>query len=126
MEQIGILNRRCITLMAPGLVDDAQYSVVGAEKAPPKSIFPDGLKLGPTPSTIRRVKPYEDFPNHIAGDTLWDANDYKDRPEAWIHRLTEDEIAELGDAADRFKAAGIPLTGISKVCISSDGNCGCC
>lgn len=101
--------------MAPGLLDDSQYSILGAEKAPPKSIFPDGLKTsGQHPPIYDELKPYENFPDHIAGDTLWDANDYKDRPEAWIHRLTEDEIAELGDAADRFKAAGIPLTGISK------------
>ena len=102
--------------MAPGLIDDAQHSVVGTEKSLPKSIFPDGLKTsGQHPPIYEELRPYKDFPAHIAGDTIWDANDYKDRPEAWIHRLTGEEIAELGDAADRFKTAGIPLTGISKV-----------
>ena len=100
--------------MAPGLIDDILSRVF--DGPPPKSIFPDGLKTsGQHPPLYDELRPYEDFPEHIAGDTVWKADDYENNPERWTHHLTQEEITELSDAADRFKEAGIPLTGISKV-----------
>jgi hypothetical protein len=82
----------------------------------PRNVFPDGVmtsgQLDPIPSLL---KPYEDFPAHIEGATVWTRDDYVDKPEKWTHRFTDQEIEELGKASDDFIAAGIPLTGISKV-----------
>lgn len=103
--------------MAPGLIDETPQSVLSLDQSPPKSIFPDGLKTsGQHIPLYEELRPYEDFPEHITGGTVWAADDYKNNPERWTHRLTVEEIAELSDAADHFKAAGIPLTGISQVC----------
>lgn len=46
---------------------------------------------------------------------MWKAEDYQNYPERWVHRLTDEEIEELGSAADKFIAENIPLTEISKV-----------
>lgn len=101
--------------MAPGLVDSSQPRSV-RDGVIPKSVFPDGLKTsGQHPPEYDDLKPFEEFPEHITGGTVWDAAEYKDNADRWTHRLTRDEVAELGDTADHFKAAGIPLTGISKV-----------
>lgn len=82
----------------------------------PLSIFPDGIKTsGQHPPLYDQLRPYRDFPEEITGPTVWNANDYRNNPERWTHHLSEDEIEELGAAADKFKADGIPLTGISKV-----------
>ena len=82
----------------------------------PKNIFPDGIKTSgqhePIPDLLR---PYEDFPEQIEGPTVWTRDDYKDHPEKWTHRFTDQEIEELGKTSDDFIAAGIPLTGISQV-----------
>ena len=113
----NILQPQRTGIMAPGLIDDAQHSIAGVEKPPPKSIFPDGLRTsGQHPPLYGELRPYEDFPEYIVSDTVWDAEDYRNNLETWIHRLKEEEIAELGEAADRFTEAGIPLTGISRVC----------
>jgi hypothetical protein len=80
------------------------------------SIFPDGIKTsGQHPPLYDLLRPFSDFPKEITGPTVWKAEDYKDNPEKWTHRFTEDEISELSEAADQFIAAGIPLTGITKV-----------
>ena len=102
--------------MAPGLIGDTRPSTTGFDKTIPKSIFPDGLKTsGQHPPLYEELRPYDDFPYQIKGDTVWNAADYKDTPERWTHRLTDEEVAELSGAADNFKAAGTPLTGISQV-----------
>lgn len=79
-------------------------------------LFPDGLKTTgqhePLPDLIQ---PFEKFPTEITGPTVWKAEEYKDRPEKWTHRFTAAEVEELSTTADRFIAAGIPLTGITKV-----------
>lgn len=84
----------------------------------PRSIFPDGIRTsGQHPPLYDVLKPYEEFPKEIAGPTVWKKEDYVDKPEAWVHRFTKEEIQELSEAADQFIERGIPLTGISKVCI---------
>nr|ANM86565.1 putative dioxygenase [Cladonia uncialis subsp. uncialis]AUW31348.1 putative dioxygenase [Cladonia uncialis subsp. uncialis] len=69
---------------------------------------------GQHPPIYEQLRSYKDFPDEITGPTVWNAEDYRNNPERWTHWLMEDEIAELSDAADKFKAASIPLTGISK------------
>jgi hypothetical protein len=78
--------------------------------------FPDGLKTTgqhePLPDLIQ---PFEKFPKQITGPTVWKAEDYSNHPEKWTHRFTAAEVEELSTTADQFIAAGIPLTGITKV-----------
>ncbi|KAI2023098.1 hypothetical protein LOY91_000293, partial [Ophidiomyces ophidiicola] len=78
-------------------------------------LFPDGLKTtGQHPPIYEQVKPFSEFPKEITGPTVWEAADYKDCPEKWVHWFTEEELAELSATADAFMASGTPLTGISK------------
>ncbi|BDD62954.1 hypothetical protein MPDQ_007857 [Monascus purpureus] len=81
----------------------------------PLDIFPDGLKTsGQHPPLYDQLRPFEDFPEEITGPTVWKAEDYKNNPERWTHRFTEEEIEELSQTADKFIASHVPLTGISK------------
>jgi Taurine catabolism dioxygenase TauD, TfdA family len=85
------------------------------KNAIPRSIFPDGIKTsGQHPPIYEELKPYSEFPSQITGPTLWDAADYKHNPERWTHHFTSAEISELSTIADAFKAAGTPLTGMTK------------
>lgn len=80
------------------------------------TLFPDGLKTtGQHPPLPEHIQPFEKFPQEITGRTVWKAEDYKGRPEKWVHRFSASEVEELSAAADRFLAAGIPLTGITQV-----------
>ena len=103
--------------MAPSLTSSLQQQNLGNVKGQvPRSIFPDGIKTsGQHPPLYEQLRSYRDFPEEITGPTVWDAEDYKNSSEKWTHWLTVDEIAELSGAADEFRAASIPLTGISKV-----------
>ena len=105
--------------MAPGLTESLQHQTPSISKGSvPTSLFPDGIKTsGQHPPLYEQLKNYKDFPQEITGATVWDAEDYKHNPERWTHWFAEDEIAELSNAADEFRAASIPLTGISKVYI---------
>lgn len=81
-----------------------------------RNVFPDGIKTsGQHAPLYDQLRPYEDFPKEITGPTVWNADDYKNNPERWTHPFSEEEVAELSAAADKFIADGIPLTGISKV-----------
>ena len=98
--------------MAPGLNQSPGMN----EARAPKSISPEYIKTsGQHPPIYEQLRSYEVFPEEITGPTVWDAAEYKSSPERWTHWLTEDEIRELSDAADKFSAASIPLTSISKV-----------
>ena len=111
--------------MAPGLTATLSNYTQSIEKQVPRSIFPDGIKTsGQHPPLYHLLSPYQDFPDEIRGPTVWDANDYRNNPERWTHWFTDDEIAELGEAADNFRNAGIPLTGISKVVRKEEYDCG--
>ena len=110
-------SRQRALSMAPELTLSMQDQSPGIVKRNAlRSIFPDGIKTsGQHPPIYEQLRSYEDFPEEIIGPTVWNAEDYRNNPERWTHWLSEDEIAELSDAADGFKAASIPLTGISKV-----------
>ncbi len=102
--------------MAPGLTDVQPSSPSGFNRRPLKEIFPDGIKTsGQHCPVYSKLQPYEDYPDEITGPTLWKAEDYKDNPERWTHHFTEEEIVEMSEAADKFRAAAIPLTEISRV-----------
>ena len=102
--------------MAPGLTDVQPRGPPGPNRRVLKDIFPDGIKTSGQHSPVySKLRPYEDFPEKITGPTLWKAEDYKANPERWTHHFTEDEIVEMSEAADKFRAAAVPLTGISRV-----------
>lgn len=109
--------------MAPGILTDdpvpsqspAPVKILSNNNAP-RDIFPDGIKTsGQHPPLYDALKPYSEFPKEITGPTLWRKEDYENKPEAWTHPFTDEEIEDLGKAADAFIASGTPLTGISKV-----------
>lgn len=78
--------------------------------------FPDGIKTsGQHAPYYDELRSYEDFPEEITGPTVWKAAEYQDNPEQWTHQLTEPEVNEISNAADQFKASGLPLLSISKV-----------
>ena len=84
--------------------------------AAPKSLFPDGLKTSGQHNPIySQLTPPSHFPKEISGPTVWKAEDYRDNPERWTHVFSEEEIAELGGAADEFIASGRTLTAMAKV-----------
>lgn len=104
--------------MAPGLTATLPTHTPSVEKQVARSIFPDGIKTsGQHPPLYHQLTPYDDFPHQITGPTVWDADDYKNNSERWTHWFTHDELAEMSEAADNFRNAGIPLTGISKVAL---------
>ncbi|KAK5209224.1 hypothetical protein LTR20_003950 [Exophiala xenobiotica] len=80
-----------------------------------QTIFPDGFKTsGQQEPIYSLIKPYEKFPKQITGPTVWTAQDFKNNPEKWTYTFTEDEVVEIGAAADRFIQQDLPLTGITK------------
>jgi hypothetical protein len=106
--------------MAPSALLDHPLEAISAGKfansEAPRSIFPDGIKTSGQHSPLYdRLRPYADFPKEITGPTVWQKETFQTSPEKWTHRFTEEEIEELGRAADDFIASGIPLTGISQV-----------
>ena len=116
--------------MAPGaLVEDTHHVpshdiIISKNDDAPRSIFPDGIRTsGQHAPLYDEIRPFSEFPEEIAGPTVWTAEEYIDRPERWVHRFTEEEISELNHAADGFLGSGTPLTGISKAsyrCCSQD------
>jgi len=108
--------------MAPGAIIQGESPSSyrpGKNSSVSRSVFPDGIRTsGQHPPLYEKLRPYSDFPVEVDGPTVWKKEDYLDNPERWTRRLTDDEVRELGDAADRFIESGTPLTGISKV--SSD------
>ncbi|KAK0720241.1 hypothetical protein B0H67DRAFT_487172 [Lasiosphaeris hirsuta] len=111
--------------MAPGiLVDEPQQQVAESVKVPQprnlndtasRSIFPDGIRTSGQHNPLYDVlRPYADFPKEITGPTVWQSDEYVNKPERWVHPFTDDEIAELSATADAFIASGTPLTGIGK------------
>jgi hypothetical protein len=102
--------------MAPALVETPVAASTFLDQKPSKAIFPDGIKTsGQLNPNYDQLQPYSAFPKEIVGETVWNSEDYVDRPEQWVHRFDEREIKELSEAADTFLASGTPLTGIMKV-----------
>ncbi|KAK4550006.1 hypothetical protein LTR36_002973 [Oleoguttula mirabilis] len=103
--------------MAPALTESAP-----AQQHPPpyaesisKTKFPDGLKTSGQHNPVHsRLRPYQDFPKEVTGPTVWKTEDYRNNTERWTHVFDDQEIAELGAAADAYFASGAPLTGMSK------------
>ena len=105
-----------LLIMAPALTANVSHQTPISKAPASKSIFPDGIKTsGQHPPLYGELRDFDAFPTEISGPTVWDADDYKNNPERWTHHLSKEETEELGRAADDFKIAGIPLTGISKV-----------
>jgi len=106
--------------MAPALTSSAptaphELSKGLANNKVDKSIFPDGIRTsGQHEPLFDQLRPYEDFPQEITGPTAWSKADYQSNPERWTHVFSESEVAEISSAADKFIAAGEPLTGITK------------
>lgn len=103
--------------MAPALTEaPVDPQSVFSYKNPSSKIFPDGIKTSgqcnPEPSLL---KPYDQFPKEVTGPTVWNAEDYKNNPEQWVHHFSEEEVQEMSDTADAFMASETPLTGITKV-----------
>lgn len=102
--------------MAPALTERATEPAAFSYEKPSKAVFPDGIKTsGQFDPLYDQLRPYEDFPKHIEGPTVWNSEDYTNNPERWTHHFTEEEVKEMSDAADAFMASGTPLTGITKV-----------
>ena len=81
-----------------------------------KDIFPDGIRTsGQHPPLYDKLKGFDEFPDQITGPTAWRKEDYTNNPERWVHRFSDEEVAEMSAAADTFMASGSPLTGITKV-----------
>ncbi|TGZ78678.1 Clavaminate synthase-like protein [Ascodesmis nigricans] len=86
-------------------------SIAQAPPSPsPKKLRTSG-QLDPIYSLLR---PYSDFPSAITGPTLWHASDYASNSDAWVHRWTKEEIAAIGEAADKFMEEGKRLTEITR------------
>ena len=101
--------------MSPGLTEPLPTAPHILQKAPSRSIFPDGIKTsGQHPPLYDKLFPFDNFPKEISGPTVWKTEDYIHNPEQWVHPFTPEEIAEMSQAADDFLAGGTPLTGISK------------
>jgi hypothetical protein len=104
--------------MAPALTQSASaapHTLGGDGTALNKTLFPDGLKTSGQHNPIYELlRPYSDFPKEITGPTVWKAEDYRNNPERWTHVFSDEEIAELGAAADAFIASGVPLTGMTR------------
>lgn len=114
--------------MAPAITEQAPTAphqlkgIIHDNNNAPKNVFPDGIRTsGQHNPLYNQLKSYSSFPKEIVGPTVWKREDYVDNPERWTHPFGEDEVAEIGKAADDFIASGTPLTGVSKVCLSAPG-----
>ncbi|KAF4980919.1 hypothetical protein FZEAL_3176 [Fusarium zealandicum] len=80
-----------------------------------RHVFPDGFKTSGQHEPIYScIQPYEKFPKEISGQTAWKPEDYSESSSRWIHAFNEEEISEIGAAADKFIEFGLPLTAITK------------
>ncbi|KAL8800451.1 MAG: hypothetical protein Q9182_005163 [Xanthomendoza sp. 2 TL-2023] len=104
--------------MAPSLtsVDQEVATTTWVTKSQvSRAIFPNGIKTsGQHPPIYHELRDLEHFPRSIHAPTLWRAEDYRDNPERWVHHFSHEELAELSMAADSFRAAGTPLTGMTQ------------
>jgi hypothetical protein len=107
--------------MAPAVAETARAAPIASKQAvkdnnkAPRDVFPDGIRTsGQHTPVYEQLKPYSEFPKEISGPTVWKKEDYDGHPERWTHPFSEQEVAEIGKAADDFIASGTPLTGIGK------------
>ncbi len=102
--------------MASSAVEARPVAVAPPQSKKPvdTSIFHDGIKTSGQHPPLYDLRPYSEFPKVCSGPALWTASDYANSPEKWVHRLSEEEVEELGSVADKYIADGLPLTGVSK------------
>ena len=50
------------------------------------------------------------FPREITGPTVWKAEDYRENPEKWTHKFTEEQIEELSNAVFHCFFAFLPYS----------------
>jgi len=93
--------------MAPSISDVS----LPTAPAPSKKI---GRTTGQLEPEYHLLAPYEQFPKEITGPTVWKTEDYINNPERWVHEWSEEELEEIGAAADAFTNAGYQLTDITK------------
>ncbi|KAJ2967199.1 hypothetical protein NQ176_g9779 [Zarea fungicola] len=80
-----------------------------------RKFFPDGLRTsGQHPPIPDQLRPFEAFPKHITGATVWEGKDIATRQDEWVYRWTESDLTELLQAVDAFIISGIPLININK------------
>lgn len=61
------------------------------------------------------IPPYTTFPQKINGQTVWQAEDFRAKPELWKEQWTAEQIADLERAYQTFQESGRPITAITKV-----------
>ena len=101
--------------MAPALTDTTPVAPHQLRAMSKAASTHNSRTSGQHPPLYSLLKQLEQFPIEISGATVWEAKDYANNPERWIHRFSQNEITELSKAADDFSASGIPLVGIAKV-----------
>ncbi|KAI9894509.1 MAG: hypothetical protein M1814_001863 [Vezdaea aestivalis] len=98
--------------MTPGLIDD--NSLQDKETSTRPKTDDGGHTSGQHPPIYDLLRPYEHFPTHIDGPTVWKSENYQKCPERWTRHFNETEIAELSTAADNFTASKQSLANLSK------------
>lgn len=98
------------------IITDRSFTTTRAGDPLDPSLFPDGLKTSGQKVPIGEViRPYENFPKEVTGETVWRAEEYTEHPDKWTRTFSPAEIDELGEAADAFVDSKTPRTGISRV-----------
>lgn len=82
--------------------------------------FPENLTAGQLEPIAELIQPYENFPKKITGPTVWQAEEFRSRPDRWQRKWTPELIAQLEAAFDKFEASGKTLPEINRV---SDTRC---
>ena len=87
------------------------------ESKPTSASFSDGLRTsGQHPPVYELLQPYDAFPRTITTqNTLWTGDGLQVNTEKWCYPFDPSEILELGQAADRYIEAQLPLVNITKV-----------
>lgn len=60
------------------------------------------------------IQPYSAFPKKITGPTVWAREEFEDNDSLWKHTWTEEQIAGLEAAYDKFEASGRNLPEIDR------------
>ncbi|KAJ9098494.1 hypothetical protein QFC19_006362 [Naganishia cerealis] len=76
--------------------------------------LPKELTAGQTEPVPELLQPYENFPKKITGPTVWQAEDFRSRPDLWQRQWTPELIQQLEEAFDKFEASGKTLPEINK------------
>lgn len=98
------------------IVEPIKSAFSGADaNAPVKpAVRSTELTSGQYEPLFDELVPYEQFPDRVDGPTLWVKEDYQNSPEKWQYRFTQQDIQDIGRAADDFTARGRQLVDISK------------